>query len=1717
MALVCALILCVSMLTGIVLPFAEQSAAAVTDSANAYAEAEKHASKLTVSPMGTVSPKPGLSLPVPEEYREMDIYLPDGKLYLYNPSWRKPANAGVSNEGDYFFAQYGDGTTWGNGKVYLVQWAVNAFGGEWADANSDPKNFTVLQNKIATTIPTEGGDNNHYVLLFPGKFGSGSSKQEGALPAGVSDPTAADLNTVHYLGPQAGVSPVGEDPTAGVANGRSLDLTREFSFQSYYYNVKNVVTHFDGIAMNSWGSFRGFEPWNGNANIVLNTGLYIENLYADQDQNDTLFFLGWYETWGTPTDPANAYAGHNAVTTVIEIKDSYAKRSIAADGTNPWNMEAADLKIEGCVFDGIGPAAANTREGEFAIDAPNKKMTDRAFLGEGRNKWNVEITNNTFLNSTASTLIKVFGGDLWDFGENASIDFSGNRVLNYGNTLAANTVFQLDCMDRDGWYDVNGNKNLEEVHKANVSFCDNYITINKAAAATGHQFCVFHSNSVDLDSKAFTLRGNTIVGTKLNSAGNKWHYDFASSNALQDISGNLFLDYDNRVRAPRISTVKNEYSEYCVQSEIYASDEKVGGVKELFTVTESPKDLFVAHSMIQTVVEGNDTADLGYIRGTITVYPENGVTYETDNLFAFGNKEVELIGVYGTEEDAVSGKNKLFTLAKGFGTAYAKAEYKAGNTTATVIYTVVEPTKFHVVAPENTTSYEFNGTTYTGGNVVFYTTLADAVAGSNNDWENRADIGSGIYAPPCSMKPQKAIILVAPGTYAGDITLDRAIAIIGPGFGKKASTDGAATVANGRGVDAATEAVYTGIVTMDLHGIKNDLYAAVSGMSFNGQDRVFVYDYSGIVQADHKKAQRYAYLNLSDIYAAPKSGLLFQGGYKDGALKWVESTDDSTLLNVNIDNSYLTNFAGSTSSNYIYGQMGGLNITDTTVNLDGTPACPLYKMTPWGKNFVVKPLRDYLRIENCYWKATASNYLMNYGPHGGSIKDTYGKASLATIVNNTFETDSILYRLTPAGVKMQSLIFTGNTVKRSTNSATAILAHSIKYGLTAADTEFATADISNNIIINSTSPWDLTASNNVNVDENFYGTADGKAQKISGGSGYEKSAGYYMNDKMVVKDTHFGLDLSAHCNKSTTALLPDFTVDANLICGTSAVAVDDIKAIDGCTILGIFEDAACTQQITDTITADIFYVKTKVGDVEVVFTVTFHKAVEHTYDDYKTTVPATCTEPGLAESVCTHCGATETRVLNPLNHPKTVREDRPATCTEDAGIFYVCVLCDEVFDSEIVAGSALGHDWGEWTEKVTGDCVTDTVMEHVCERCGIDETETITAPGHDWSDWYENFAPTCTDKGENGRFCYTCFEEETEEVDATGHDMQEVTIEPTCVEGGRIETVCTVCGEVDASLTIELDPTGNHTWGNYIVKDATCAVEGVSERFCTVCNCVDEDTRQTTPMDDTKHAYDAEGKDWIVVIEGDCVTDGLKERVCPDCQEKETMAIVAPGQHSYKEVTTAATHNQTGKVENVCSVCGDTVLVKLLPRLTDYKDLDAKAWYAGYMIKAVESGLFKGYNDNTIRPNANITRAEAVTLFARIAGVDTTKYTTNKFADVAKDAWYVGAVAWAEQNKIVSGRSGTTFDPNGNISRQELCTVLVRYADHAGIALNLKLAKANFADDATIANYAKDNVYLCQRAGIVSGRPGNCFAPTDFATRAEVAKILISFMEEYIG
>ncbi len=175
----------------------------------------------------------------------------------------------------------------------------------------------------------------------------------------------------------------------------------------------------------------------------------------------------------------------------------------------------------------------------------------------------------------------------------------------------------------------------------------------------------------------------------------------------------------------------------------------------------------------------------------------------------------------------------------------------------------------------------------------------------------------------------------------------------------------------------------------------------------------------------------------------------------------------------------------------------------------------------------------------------------------------------------------------------------------------------------------------------------------------------------------------------------------------------------------------------------------------------------------------------------------------------------------------------------------------------------------------------------------------------------------------------------------------------------------------------------------------------------------------------------------------------------------------------------------------------------------------ATDWYAEYLDYLSARGIL---DPQTFSPNSNITRAEFVTILTAINGADLSGYTSASFNDVSSSDAYFGAVEWAADNSIILGYDDGSFKPNDSITRQDICTILMRYADLVDFILPQKVEATSFTDQADIASYADDAVSGMQQAGILDGFENGSFLPTNNTTQAQAAKIftvLMQLMIEY--
>ena len=182
-------------------------------------------------------------------------------------------------------------------------------------------------------------------------------------------------------------------------------------------------------------------------------------------------------------------------------------------------------------------------------------------------------------------------------------------------------------------------------------------------------------------------------------------------------------------------------------------------------------------------------------------------------------------------------------------------------------------------------------------------------------------------------------------------------------------------------------------------------------------------------------------------------------------------------------------------------------------------------------------------------------------------------------------------------------------------------------------------------------------------------------------------------------------------------------------------------------------------------------------------------------------------------------------------------------------------------------------------------------------------------------------------------------------------------------------------------------------------------------------------------------------------------------------------------------------------------------------KATDFKNYDAKAWYAEAVSSAVDNGLLYGKSSTIIDPNGDMTRAEMAAIINRSFGCYKAA-DISQYKDVTKSKWYYKDVAMAVQMGTYNGRSASSMAPDAPISRQEAMTVVARALELDYDSYS-KTDLSAFSDRSEISNWALPYVRAMVGADYIHGR-GKVLAPLDNITRAEFAQIFYNIIGTYI-
>lgn len=166
-------------------------------------------------------------------------------------------------------------------------------------------------------------------------------------------------------------------------------------------------------------------------------------------------------------------------------------------------------------------------------------------------------------------------------------------------------------------------------------------------------------------------------------------------------------------------------------------------------------------------------------------------------------------------------------------------------------------------------------------------------------------------------------------------------------------------------------------------------------------------------------------------------------------------------------------------------------------------------------------------------------------------------------------------------------------------------------------------------------------------------------------------------------------------------------------------------------------------------------------------------------------------------------------------------------------------------------------------------------------------------------------------------------------------------------------------------------------------------------------------------------------------------------------------------------------------------------------------------WAESYILEATDAGLFNGTSATTFSPDTTMTSGMVVTVLYRMAGSPPVTV-SGTLENVASGSWYETACAWGYQHEIIGGYK--TFDPEADVTREELSTMLYRYYSLTNTPVG-GADLSGYTDASSISDWARNGAAWSNAAGIVVGTSATTLSPSASATRAQVATMLCRYLD----
>lgn len=215
------------------------------------------------------------------------------------------------------------------------------------------------------------------------------------------------------------------------------------------------------------------------------------------------------------------------------------------------------------------------------------------------------------------------------------------------------------------------------------------------------------------------------------------------------------------------------------------------------------------------------------------------------------------------------------------------------------------------------------------------------------------------------------------------------------------------------------------------------------------------------------------------------------------------------------------------------------------------------------------------------------------------------------------------------------------------------------------------------------------------------------------------------------------------------------------------------------------------------------------------------------------------------------------------------------------------------------------------------------------------------------------------------------------------------------------------------------------------------------------------------------------------------------------------------------EYCTGYDPTQLGAQTVTVSCLGYTATFQVtLTKPMTFTDVSTGDWFYDDVKYVYDRGLMNGTSETKFSPDATLTRGMVVTTLHRMEGVPAADY-SGIFSDVPNDQWYTDAVEWAAKYEIVNGYPNGKFGPEDPVTREQLATILCRYAQYKGYSTSSSDSLDGCTDGIAVSSYATSAVQWAVAEDILLVDSGR-LRPAENANRAEVAAAMASFCQAYV-